>query len=658
MNTIALNKKKIKSSLVWLSAILAPLPLGGVGGGLLTACSPDDHSLSQPDLTTADLAQGIAYSVTVDADNTVTLKSLLDKSYNCYWTQPNGRSQGPEVKFQLPFAGTYEVRFGVDTRGGVVYGEPYQFLVTTNNMSLLEDPLYAYLSGGVGKQKKWVPVDKFYGVGQCTAPVMYCNPDDVLNDGSGDTNIGIGHMVPNWDPGFQSWLIPADSPYMNSYMIFSLDDQNGCSIEEYRGDDGTTKKGKWNLNLTDKNHPTLSFTDAYAMHNQGFDEVCNNYTTDIVITELTPYMLQLATMRTNSEGAWWLIWNFIAADVQSGAVEIPSDEPSYIEPAAPAAPQVADLATKLFTTDINGVNFQGDQMTFLPSDEGPYDWQWWNGGTQAWESVAGGNYSQSWTPAWTDDVLDLELTFARKADGTYTYEIGEQSGTMTIGDGTLLFDKEVSLFTVAGGGRTLELKGQEWTVFKCDPGSELVIGVPDQQDADGNVNTYLVANLVYKAVGGGQSGPIVVPFTADNVNNYIEADKYFRCQLYNPWGGGGDAIDPTTLKVKKNQTLKVTLRLNGFTFEQPAKMVLCLNWETTAESGWEPDCFGYQRAIEVNGDGTYTVSWTNDTGGTVNWGDATSALIITMQYVGYASVEPDAEGTYKAACTVESITVE
>lgn len=191
----------------------------------------------------------------------------------------------------------------------------------------LENPLYTYLAGGVGKSKRWVPCDKAYGVGQCSGPVMYCNPDNVMNEAGGaDTNIGINHMVPNWDPGFQSWLIPEDSPYMNSYMEFSLDDVNGCTITEYRGDEGATYNGKWNLNVSDNAHPTLSFTDAFSMHNTGFDAVCDNYTTNIVITELSEYMLQLATMRTNSEGAWWIIWNFIAEDVKNGTVKIPSGE--------------------------------------------------------------------------------------------------------------------------------------------------------------------------------------------------------------------------------------------------------------------------------------------------------------------------------------------
>lgn len=632
---------------------------------LFAACSPDEYSLDKPDLQPEDLVAGVAFSVTVDETNTVTLKSLLPESYNCFWTQPNGRSQGNEVKIQLPFAGTYEVKFGVDTRGGIVYSEPYQFELTTNNMALLENPLYEYLTGGVGKSKTWVPVDKNYGVGNCTGPMMYCNPDDVVNDGSGSTDIGINHMVPNWDPGFQSWLIPADNAFMDSYMTFSLSDVSGCTITEYRGESGvkgsstgTTLNGKFNLNVSDKNHPKLSFTDTYLLHHVGADDMCENYTTDLFITELTPYFLQVATMRTNSEGSWWIIWNFIAKDVQDGKVTIPTDDPGYVNPAKPVLPEIDDLTTKIFTTDINGVSYQGEAMTFLASDEAAYDWMWWNGGTSAWESVVNGNYGSAWAPKWGDDIADMELTFAKKKDGTYTYTVGGQSGSLEIKDGKLVFDKVVTLFTVNGDERNVALTGKEWQVLKCDPGSELVIGVPDATDGDGNVNTYLVANLTYKAVGGGQTGPVAVPFDASKANNYIQEDKYFRCQIYNPWGDGNNAIDPANVKLKKNQKLNVTVKLSGFTFEKAAKMALCCN--RGEEQGWEPDCFNYSRAITVNGDGSYTVSWTNDTGSTVKWDDAQSALTVTMQYTGYCSVAPgaDEEHPYAGACTIESITIE
>ena len=386
--------------------------------------------------------------------------------------------------------------------------------------------------------------------------------------------------------------------------------------------------------------------------------MCENYTTDLYITELTPYFLQVATMRTNSEGSWWIIWNFIAKDVQDGKVTIPTDDPGYVNPAKPVLPEIDDLATKIFTTDINGVSYQGEAMTFLASDEAAYDWMWWNGGTSAWESVVNGNYGSAWAPKWGDDIADMELTFAKKKDGTYTYTVGGQSGSLEIKDGKLVFDKVVTLFTVNGDERNVALTGKEWQVLKCDPGSELVIGVPDATDGDGNVNTYLVANLTYKAVGGGQAGPVAVPFDASKANNYIQEDKYFRCEIYNPWGSGNNAIDPANVKLKKNQKLNVTVKLSGFTFEKAAKMALCCN--RGEEQGWEPDCFGYSRAITVNGDGSYTVSWTNDTGSTVKWDDATSALTITMQYTGYCSVAPgaDEEHPYAGACTIESITIE
>ena len=134
-----MNNNRARRHLIGLSFIICYLLFSGA----LTACSPDDYSLNKPDLSPSDLIEGSAFSVDVDAQNTVTLKSLLDKRYHCYWIQPNGRSQGDVVQLSLPFAGTYEVQFGVDTRGGVVYGEPHQFTITTNNMSLLEDPLYS-----------------------------------------------------------------------------------------------------------------------------------------------------------------------------------------------------------------------------------------------------------------------------------------------------------------------------------------------------------------------------------------------------------------------------------------------------------------------------------------------------------------------------------
>jgi hypothetical protein len=161
-----------------------------------------------------------------------------------------------------------------------------------------------------------------------------------------------------------------------------------------------------------------------------------------------------------------------------------------------------------------------------------------------------------------------------------------------------------------------------------------------------------VVNLVYKPVAS-STGPTVVSFDASKLWYGLEKSKYFRCQLYSPWGDGNNAIDPANVKLKKNQKISVTFKLSGFTFSQTAKMVLCCN--RGSEQGWETECFGYSRAIDVNADGTYTVSWTNDTGSTVKWDDEASALTMTMQFDGYATL-PDTD--YASHCTVESITIE
>ena len=92
--------------------------------------------------------------------------------------------------------------------------------------------------------------------------------NDVDNGVYKDIVFGTGNWKPNWDPGFQSWLIPATDPYMDSYMTFSMNAVNGCVATMYRGESGekgsstgANMKGKFNMNLTEKTKPTISFTD-------------------------------------------------------------------------------------------------------------------------------------------------------------------------------------------------------------------------------------------------------------------------------------------------------------------------------------------------------------------------------------------------------------
>lgn len=649
---------------------------------IVSACTPDEYDFGKQTYVADDLVEGIAYSVTVSG-NQVSLKSNIT-GCTPLWVTPQGRSQSSELTIELPFAGSYEVTFGVETPGGIVYGEPYNFTLKQNDFSLLSDEKWFLLADqnfktgdalpdaetlAKGVSKKWYPCDGNYGIGQCTGPVMYMTPYDPEGDGytdeeeaSGaykDVVFGTGNWKPNWDPGFQSWLIPETDPYMDSYMLFSMDAANGCVAKMYRGEagtkgasTGTNMNGKFNLDLSDKTKPLISFTDCYSMHNVGFDEVCSNYTQDIQIIELTPYLLQIATKRTNSEGNWYIVWNFVSEEVINTHGEcIPKEESGLIEKTAPVLPTFDNLLTDLFTTEINGVTYVGNQMTFNLDTEAPYDWLWWNGSPSvaAWESVTGGSYNDSWAPAAGDDVEDFELILGKASDGTYNYTCGDLSGKVTIADGILTFDQEITILTVTGSQRTVAVTGTAFTVLAIEPGETLTIGVPESTDENGAVNSYLTANLVYRKVSGGsESTTTVVPLKnnySDEGITWIENDCVRLAFHHYGEGGNGIFQDVGSVKLRKNQTIKVTFKLKEgvITWSNTPKCALIDN---NIKTTWEPACFDLDDAVTVNLEGETTVTLTNTTGSTQTF--TATCLDLSIQFTGYG------EGDY--ANMFESVT--
>lgn len=663
---------------------------------LMASCSPDDFGFGKKTYTPEELVEGEAYTVTIDG-NVVTLKSLVS-GCTPLWITPSGRSEEANLTLDMPFAGDYEVTFGVMTPGGIVYGAPYKFKLNQNDFTMLTDRKWFNLSDAdfdknselpdeetliAGISKKWYPCNANYGIGQCTGPVMYIAPYDPEHDGTGytadeeknqvykDIVFGTGNWAPNYDPGFQSWLIPEDDPYMDSYMEFSMDAANGCVAKMYRGESGkkgsstgTSMVGKFNLNLSDKTKPFINFSDCYAMHSVGFDAVCSNYTQDIQIVELTPYILQLVTKRTNSEGNWYICWNFVSEEVvKTHGTCIPKEEASLIQKTNPVLPEFNNLTTDLFKTEIANVEYVGSQMTFNLNADEPYDFLWWNGSPKvnAWEKVIGGKYNNTWAPKVSDTALDgFELVIS-KSDGQYKYECGDVSGVLKIEDGKLVFDKEISIVAASSDKRSIVVKGKEFTVLANEPGESLTFGVPESLDENGNICSYCVANLTYKKVATGPTGPTVIKVDNSKLNCYLqEKGKYYRIELYNPWGDKDWPIDISTVKVKKNQTLSITFKVEGIDWKdgKEPKAALCHNW---GDGGlWEPSCFNDPAAVQFNKSGETTVTWTNNTGATVTY-KGTSCVTVAVQLEGYGSAPVFADGnldTDKVKATVTSITIQ
>ena len=649
--------------------------LAAIAVFLLASCSPEDFGFGKKTYSPEDLVEGKAYTVTIEG-NVLKLESKISDATSL-WITPIGRSQEKAFTVELPFAGEYEVTFGVETPGGIVYGDPYKITLSQNDFSLLSDNKWFYLADkdyktgdplpsaetlAKGISKKWYPCDANYGVGQCTAPVMYIAPYDPDGDGKGftaeekdDKNVayrdivfGTGNWKPNWDPGFQSWLVPENDPYMDSYMTFSMDALNGCVATMYRGESGakgastgSNMVGKFNMNLNDKTKPLITFTDCYAMHNTGFDEVCSNYTQDIQIVELTPYVLQLVTKRTNSEGNWYICWNFVSEDViaTKGAC-IPKADQDLIETAKPKLPTFENIHTDLFTADINGDKYVGSKMTFTLDSETPYDFLWWNGSpnVKAWESVTGGKYNTTWAPALDDKALDnFELTISKASDGSYNYECGEADGKVKITENTLIFDKEISVFAVAGDKRTIELKGNQFYILGNSADDQyLTIGIPETKDENGQVNSYLVAKLAYKKIATGPTGPTKVAIDNSIIHNegimWVE-NGCLRVGFHH-YGETGKGLfkDVKSVKLKKNQTITVTFKIKGgVTWSKTPKCALIDN---NIKQTWEPGAYDLPDAVVVDTNGgETTVSLTNTTGSTQTF--TATCLDLSIQLDGF-----------------------
>lgn len=645
--------------------------MAGAVLAMTTACSPDDYDLGAVTYKSEDLVESKAFSVTPDADNPniIHLTSLVS-GCTPVWDTPSGRSQSADWTISLPFAGDYTVTFGVITGAGTVWGAPYTFTVGQNDFGMLNDQIWTNIAGGVdengvGNPKTWVPVDRSYGVGNCTCPIMYMNPDDVMNDGSGVTDIVFGgtNWSPNWDPGFVNWLILPTDPYMDSYMTFGLDADKGCTLEMFRGTEsgGSAISGGFVLNIADASHPTITFTGGtYALHMESFDAVCDNYVNDIKILECTPYLLQLATMRTNDEGEWWIVWNYIAKDVQDGLVEIPAEGPDLLGNTEPVLPSYDNLEESLFTIVGDDATYVATAATYLFNDEVPYDYYWWNGsdGITAWQSM--NLYGNSALAPAYGAAEDFSLTLTRET-GAAVIETADNTinTTFTVSENTITFADEITLLTNDNG---VAISGTEFTVLKCSPlDEELIIGVPAGTNNNGTVNKYLCVNLTPKSISGGTTGPTEIAVDNSLLNCYIEADDHYRIELYNPWSDKTWPIDISRIKLKKNQTMKITFSLSGITWKDDAtpKALLANNIEGLGFS-WPENGGGFENGVEVNKSGETTLTLTNTTGSTVTFEDS-SCITICISCKNLAESPVDENGLLvpeQVTATINSFTIE
>ena len=392
---------------------------------IFSACTPEEFELGDKTFTSEELVEGIAFTVTHDADNPniVYLKSLLDPAYQPLWEHPLGRSQEAEVTLQMPFEGTYEVTFGVQTRGGVVYGVPTTFTIDEFCADFVSGEMWENLAGGTGNSKTWVYDDGQYGF--MGGPLSYGDPNATEN-----ANWGWNVFLENWTPSGYSSESPCGEADYASYMTFDL--VGNANYTFYNSATGTTQTGLYSLNTSDH---TITFTDADMMHPDGWTERKGDWRRDFRIITLTEDQLRIGYLRAS--GAWggeWLeVFNYVSKEYAD----------NYEAPAVEVYPTLQDDWRDYVEPKTNQI------ITYvLAVDDKPFDWCNPDGSLKGITSstAASGiegltlqlNSRESKYTVTAPDGTKVEGTYTLSSDGIYTFSNGLPEVTLST-DGRAVF---------------------------------------------------------------------------------------------------------------------------------------------------------------------------------------------------------------------------
>ncbi len=293
-----------------------------------TGCSPDEVNMGTKDIKADDLVQGLAYSVTPDASNPniIHLKSLLPSSYAVQWQHPQGYSQERELDLNIAFDGTYEIIFGVETRGGLVYGSPYEFTIDQFCADFVTGEMWDMLAGGAGGSKTWIPDDGTYGMKQgyysCFDPSATW-VDMVRDEGK---NNWYAQNLTWWEPSNADVGITEDD--LRGEMTFDLKGRAGLTVTTYTGGVPTTVEGMFDMN-TD-NH-TMNATNVDFLHPAWVNGKAVDFRKGFQILVLTENQMMIANYRDEAmsgEGRCIYCYNFVSKDYADSYVPEVGDEPA------------------------------------------------------------------------------------------------------------------------------------------------------------------------------------------------------------------------------------------------------------------------------------------------------------------------------------------
>ncbi|QOG04873.1 hypothetical protein IHE43_03665 [Flavobacterium sp. MDT1-60] len=389
---------------------------------LISSCSPESYSL---DAVTdkSDIKFEITQDFVVDpGGNTVILKNTTP-GVILTWDYVTGKSNKATETVKYAFKGNYTIKISAVTDAGIVQLDPVTITVTKDNLNYVNDPLWTALSGGVGKKKSWVMDNGKYGL--APGAMSYADPGGTVE---------WGNFTPNWEPEGNANSSTDTDMHWGRYMTFSLDGGPFMTVHEK---DGTVKEnGTYFLDI---NAHTLTTTGATILRPDNYIANASNWNNNIKVLKLTDNQLRIAILRTNNEGTWWYIWNYVAKDYADSyvpPVTVPVVDEGFNPKFAPG---------ELLTMLTGGVG--AGRVWNLDGKGNPVDWI---AKGKGWTTGASSSYNWGWNDDWAAlagnswirfDQWGGKLNYTRSQNGVVTtglFTINSETNEINLGTNTLI----------------------------------------------------------------------------------------------------------------------------------------------------------------------------------------------------------------------------
>lgn len=584
---------------------------------MATACTPDEFSLDSANVTSDDLVEGLAYTVDVDqTTNTVNMKSLLGSQFVTSWIHPQGASTGETASIRVPFAGDYQVKFGVMTRGGLVYGAPYNFTLNNTNGELLTDDIWINITGGgQGCSKTWrIDYDSTGASIGFAGPFYFKGTDDCWE------TITLGRELGD---GADSWAWDADAASVLSWIGINPDNFGKLTFDLIDGAHVAVNGVASGSYTVDTDNHTLNLPETAAWYDKDAPAFAQDWYS-IRLLSLTEYTMQIGIIRASDP---CLICINYVADGWDGVYP----DGGGLGNAAVVDPYTGDGNSLMTTTTTT-------EKTWNLVEDAPYDWYWWNGASAQWESngfASASDYGKTWCPAADEDqVSDFSLTMSKTGTNSGTFIAntvnGEVSGTYTTSGNTIKFSKSVTWLRAVGTAATINITSNELTIVKYEEGDEMWLGTSVNKDTKGNTTEYLCIKVKEKTSGASaENGTRLVCDNSKIIYGDLEGNGNLRIEIFNAYGSGTKDDSPIDIsKIKYKESIKVTFTVSGLgTLSTPVTAFLM----NSLGDVWSA---GASNAIDatITKDGTYTVATTGKGSGA-----SSSGFVFCVDMVSMAS---------------------